>query len=60
MTTEPDVEQLELFERELEEQEDKRVKKLWREVLDDGDTDALHQLAEGLGRVDDRELGAGD
>ena len=33
---------------------------LWREVLDEGDLDALRQLADTLNGLDERELGAGD
>lgn len=58
MPIDPEEEQLELFS-ELEEEEE-RLKELWKEVLDDGDPDALHQLADRMVRVDDRELGVGD
>jgi hypothetical protein len=58
MAIDPRKKQLEPADEQ--EKEEERLKALWREVLDDGDPDALHQLANTLVRVDDGELGAGD
>ena len=60
MTTEPRQEQLEFFEDEEQDALEKEQKRLWEEVLDTGDTDALRKLAREMSQVDDRELGGGD
>ncbi|MHB8874848.1 MAG: hypothetical protein ACYC8T_14260 [Myxococcaceae bacterium] len=48
---------IEQGQEELNLDEEER---LWHEVLDHGDTEALLQLADSLPRIDERELGEGD